>query len=239
MKKETFLPKIKVGGITRLTTIDFPGYLASVVFMQGCPWRCRYCHNWSLLDHEKKASLSWESVMDFLSRRMSLLDGVVFSGGEPCLWPGLGECIRDVHELGYKVALHTNGAYPDRLASLLESNLIHWAAMDVKAPFELYAQVTGDPHSGENAQRSVDLLVEKGVPCEFRTTFHPRILSIEDITKIADYLSQRGVKHYILQKCRTEYSLDPSLRKETFDFDEYVSLLRPLMEEYFPSFGTR
>ena len=37
--------ELKVGGVTPFSATDYPGKLAAVVFVQGCPWRCGYCHN--------------------------------------------------------------------------------------------------------------------------------------------------------------------------------------------------
>ena len=34
-----------IGGVQELTTLDFPGKLAAVVFTVGCNFRCGYCHN--------------------------------------------------------------------------------------------------------------------------------------------------------------------------------------------------
>ena len=76
---------LRIGGITPLTSIDFPGRLAAVLYGQGCPWRCGYCHNPELLDATTPAAVPWPEVLAFLKSRQGLLDGVVFSGGEPTL----------------------------------------------------------------------------------------------------------------------------------------------------------
>ena len=107
--------------------------LAAVVFCQGCPWRCGYCHNPGLIPPQGEHEVRWESVLEFLQRRRDLLDGVVFSGGEPTLQSGLDDAIRDVRALGFKIGLHTGGMYPQRLESILQR--VDWVGMDVKAPF--------------------------------------------------------------------------------------------------------
>jgi pyruvate formate lyase activating enzyme len=74
---------LKVGGFVPLSTTDFPGQLASVVFCQGCPWRCAYCHNPHLQPAPGEALLDWRWIIARLERRRGLIDAVVFSGGEP------------------------------------------------------------------------------------------------------------------------------------------------------------
>ena len=230
---------IKVGGITPLTTIDFPGHLSAVIYLQGCPWRCRYCHNGPLLNPGEETDIGPDQVLDFLKRRRGLLDGVVFSGGEPTYWRGLPDYIASIREIGYNVALHTNGAFPDQLDRLLKDGLLDWVAMDVKAPFDQYRKINRIPGSGQEAKKSVQKLLDSSVQVEFRTTVHPDLLSREDILNLAEVLSSMGAKRYVLQKCRMEHSLDPELRREHFDFDSFFNELRPSLQALFPSIDTR
>jgi len=103
---------LKIGGVIPFTTIDYPGHLAAVLFCQGCPWRCGYCHNQELLDETAPAKFSWDEVLAFLERRRELLDAVVFSGGEPTMQPGLLQAIGTVKSMGFLAGLHTGGAFP-------------------------------------------------------------------------------------------------------------------------------
>ncbi|WP_321530101.1 anaerobic ribonucleoside-triphosphate reductase activating protein [uncultured Desulfuromonas sp.] len=162
---------LQVGGLTRCTTIDFPGELAAVVYCQGCPWQCHYCHNAALIPDQGQQQLDWQQVVAFIHQRRGLLDGIVFSGGEPTAQTALLDAMRTVKELGMKVALHTNGAYPDRLRALLP--LCNWVGMDLKAPFDDYETITKCPASGEQARQSAELLRASGVAHQFRTTVAP------------------------------------------------------------------
>ena len=123
---------LRVGGITPLTSIDFPGRLAAVLYGQGCPWRCGYCHNPELLDATTPAAVPWPEVLAFLKSRQGLLDGVVFSGGEPTLQAALPAALAEVRALGFQTALHTGGMYPERLHALLP--LLDWVGLDIKGP---------------------------------------------------------------------------------------------------------
>ncbi|MDE2255716.1 MAG: anaerobic ribonucleoside-triphosphate reductase activating protein [Betaproteobacteria bacterium] len=200
---------LRVGGITALTTIDFPGRLAAVVFCQGCPWRCGYCHNPNLLDAGGGAlTMPWAAVMAFLERRRGLLDGVVFSGGEPTLQAALPDAMQQVRRLGFEVALHTAGMYPERLATVL--HLIDWVGLDVKAPWLSYDAITGVPGSGERARESLRRVLTHGVAYECRTTWHPGLFSETELLSMGTDLAARGVRHWVVQACRLPGQLGAS-----------------------------
>lgn len=193
-------PELPVSGLTRLSTVDYPGQLAAVVFCQGCPWRCRYCHNPELQPARVASMLAWRDVTAFLERRRGCLDAVIFSGGEPTLHTGLLGAVQEVRAMGFKVGLHSAGIYPSRLARLLP--WIDWVGFDVKAPFDEYARITGVKRSGEKALHAARMVLDSGVGYEFRTTFHPALLSARDIEKIAQELIALGARRYALQTFR-------------------------------------
>lgn len=200
------MTNLQIGGLSPLTSTDFPGCLAAVVFCQGCPWRCGYCHNPHLIPRNGDSQLEWASVLSFLRRRQGLLDGVVFSGGEPTLQDGLGSAIREVRDLGFKVGLHTGGVYPSRFEELLP--LLSWVGMDVKAAFADYDEVTSTPGSGEKARESARLLLASGVPYEIRTTVHPLYHTQDSLLKLAEELRAMGVRNYVLQEFRQQGCAD-------------------------------
>jgi pyruvate formate lyase activating enzyme len=191
---------LRVGGLTPLTTIDYPGELAAVVFCQGCPWRCTYCQNDHLWSPHGDNELPWAEVLDFLKRRRSLLDAVVFSGGEPTLQSALPAAIREVRDLGFKVGLHTAGPYPQRLARVLP--LVDWVGLDIKAPLDDYPALTGLPGSGEHAWRSLRLLLASGIAHEVRVTVDEHHLPVDRLDELLGWLSAMGTRHIALQACR-------------------------------------
>lgn len=191
---------LRIGGITPFTTIDFPGRLAAVVFCQGCPWRCGYCHNTELLDARAPTRPGWGEVLQLLHERQGLLDGVVFSGGEPTLQAALGAAVNTVRALGLKTALHTAGMYPERLATLLPR--IDWVGFDVKGPSARYDVITATPGSGARAFESLALLLKSDVELECRTTWHAALFGVDELLALADDLRARGVREWALQECR-------------------------------------
>lgn len=194
--------RILIGGVETFSTVDFPEKISSVVFMQGCPWRCPFCHNIALQTAGTDNGFVWEKFINFLEARKGILDAVVFSGGEPLLQDGLVDALKEVKSLGYLIGLHTGGYRPKALAAAVAH--VDWVGFDIKAPFEesKYKQATGCVSVVENVVSSLSLLLENGVDFECRTTCDPRILSIKDICEIIDCLKNKGVKKYFLQKYR-------------------------------------
>lgn len=201
--------RLRVGGLTPLTSIDFPGRLAAVVFCQGCPWRCDYCHNPGLLAATAPAVISWAQVRAFLQQRRGLLDGVVFSGGEPTLQAALPHALREVRALGFQAALHTGGMYPDRLAALLPR--LDWVGLDIKGPARRVDAITGAQRGAARVQASLAHLLASGVPYECRTTWHSGLFGIDELRALADELATRGVRHWAVQQCRTPGHTDTVL----------------------------
>ncbi len=170
---------MKIAGLVRSSLIDFPGRVAAVIFTPGCNFRCPWCHNaeLALTPHTAPPAHSLGEVLDFLESRRGLLGGVVISGGEPTLQPGLADCIEKVKTLGLGVKLDTNGTRPDILASLIENGLLEYVALDVKGPPEAYPALSGMPEAPLQAiERAMALLARhastaKGhFRAEFRTT---------------------------------------------------------------------
>lgn len=195
--------KLRIAGITPFTTIDFPGKLSAVAFVQGCPWRCVYCQNPWMQSRQFDETLEhadWSGLEKLLSRRQGLLDGVVFSGGEPCTDPALPAAVRKVKAMGFQVGLHTGGAYPRRLLEIIDA--LDWVGLDVKAPPErpdLWEKIVRVRGAERNWAESLSILQASGVSYECRTTAHPDLLTEADLMGLADSLEDRGVDTWALQ----------------------------------------
>ncbi|MFA6018784.1 MAG: anaerobic ribonucleoside-triphosphate reductase activating protein [Rhodospirillales bacterium] len=193
---------VRVGGLVPLTTVDFPDHLAAVVFCQGCAWRCPYCHNPHLQNVRTRGETGWMETLKFLASRRGLLDGVVFSGGEPLLQAGLAAAMADVWNMGFKVGLHTAGPKPARLAQVLP--LVDWIGFDVKAPFAEYERVTGVAGSGRLAWKSLELMAGSGVSFQLRTTLDKRLLTDSGLARLKRDLDALGFADgLVVQECRT------------------------------------
>lgn len=201
---------LPIGGVEKLSTVDWPGQLAAVVFCQGCGWRCSYCHNPHLIPFARTSGgPNWEQVLAWLNRRRGLLDAVVFSGGEPTWHAPLGEAMQQARTLGFKIGLHTGGPSPERLAPLLPC--LDWVGFDFKAPFAAYGKVTGRDDGGA-ARQSLERLLGARILCEIRTTWHPRLLSDDDLVEMADALRVLGCTEWVIQRFRPDGCPDADLR---------------------------
>jgi len=201
--------RLKIGGLVPFTATDYPGRLAAVVFVQGCPWRCGYCHNPHLQPRTATSPLAWHDVMAFLHRRTGLIDGVVFSGGEPTMDPGLEAAIHQVRALGYRIGLHTGGTHPRRLARVLPA--VDWVGLDIKTRFHDYDRVTRIAHSGDPARTSLHAVLDSGVDFECRTTVHPDLITAEDLLVLGRELADLGVRRYAVQIFRPQGCADATL----------------------------
>lgn len=191
---------ICVAGTVPFTTIDFPNHLAGVVFFQGCPLRCPFCHNPDL-QCVQEGLQTWEEVLGFFEKRQRRLDGVVLSGGEPLMQRDIEKIIADIKVLGFKIAVHTSGVYPKVLQKVIAD--IDWVGLDVKAPWDKYPVLCGCGNMAPYVQESIRILNAAGIAYETRTTCDPRHLTKADIEKLTDDLAALGVKTYAMQKYRT------------------------------------
>ena len=188
----------------------------------GCNFRCGYCHNPELINGEAKI----EEVFEFLKTRQGKLDGIVITGGEPCLQKDLPEFIKQVKELGFAVKLDTNGSFPEMLEKVLPD--LDYVAMDIKAPLEKYSQIVNVDVDTSKILKSIEVLKNGGVDYEFRTTVVKSQLSLEDFEKIGQLI--QGAPRYYLQRFEASKILDKSLENEktysTEEFERIIDILK-------------
>ena len=191
---------MKFGGLQKLTLLDYPDKVAATVFTVGCNFRCPFCHNFSLVcgDGESLELLTEEEILQFLQKRSKVLEGVCVTGGEPLVQLGIEDFLGKIRAIGYKIKLDTNGAFPERLRSLVERGLVDYVAMDVKNSKELYAKTVGCEVDLAAVERSVELLKSGVVDYEFRTTVTATFHTEESIRAMAQWL--QGAKRLYLQQ---------------------------------------
>jgi pyruvate formate lyase activating enzyme len=200
-----------IRGFIESTLLDWEGKVAAVVFLPGCNFRCGYCHARHLVEPMPiDESIPLEAVLAAFVRQRGWLDGVVISGGEPTLHPGLLDFIRQFRAVGIAVKLDTNGSQPDVLERLLSLGVLDYVAMDVKGPLDAkYAEIARVPVDLDAIRRSIELLTGGETPYEFRTTVCPNTLGADEIERTA--LAVQGARAYYLQAFRSVNCLDRSL----------------------------
>jgi len=218
---------MRIGGFQKISLIDFPGKVASVVFTQGCNFRCPYCHNAELvLPSHFSETIPEKNILDFLMTRVGRLQGVEVTGGEPTLHSDLPDFIEKIKDMGYAVKLDTNGSRPAVLKHLIDQKLVDFIAMDVKGPLDRYDDIAGVKVNPRLIEESIDLIIQSGVEYLFRTTFPKPLLGEQDIPGLLALVQKAD--HFHLQPfVPQEKILDPSmLDKAHYGDEEFLALCR-------------
>ncbi len=190
--------EIQIGGLVSFTTIDYPGKLAAVLFLVGCPLRCKYCSNPHLLN-VGDGEYDPDKIFEWIKSRVGKLEAIVFSGGEALMQgDAVIEYMQRVRALGFNIGLHTNGFYPDTLKRAAE--FIDWIGLDYKAAADKYEQLTGQQIAHAHMMQSLDIWISTGKDIEVRITCDPRFISKSDLRDIAREMHSRGVKNLAIQK---------------------------------------
>ncbi len=190
---------MKFSGIQKLTLLDFPGVVACTIFTAGCNFNCPFCHNASLVDGTNTDSIDENEVLDFLKKRIGILEGVVITGGEPLLHQDIHSFLYKVKELGYLVKLDTNGSNPTLLEKLIDDKLLDYVAMDIKnSPGEYFNTIGTDRVDFSKIELSKNLLLQGRVDYEFRTTVVKPLHTLESLTQAAKWIE--NADKYFLQQ---------------------------------------
>ena len=225
---------MKIGGLQKLTLIDYPSKLAATVFLTGCNFRCPFCYSSELVLPEKiknQPKISQKELFKFLKERKKLIEGVVLCGGEPVMSRGLLPLIKKIKKMGFLVKLDTNGSDPKMLKKLIDEKLVDYVAMDIKAPMEKYKKIFGKRVKIDDIEKSIKILKEGRVDYEFRTTVVPTVLNKEDILKIVRWIGP--AKRYFLQNFRPEKTIDPKFEKIKPYPQEYLLEIQKAISPFF------
>jgi pyruvate formate lyase activating enzyme len=222
---------MNIGGLQKVSLIDYPEKICAVLFVQGCNFRCPFCHNPELVDpalyHD---CIPEEEIFSFLEKRKGILDAVSISGGEPTTHPGLFDFIERVKGMGYLVKIDTNGSLPEVLEKLIDRGLLDYIAMDVKAPLMRYREITGSDIKPARIKQSIKMIMDSGIEYEFRTTVVKSLLNKNDLRKIA--VTIKDAKRYVLQKFVPSKSLDEKFLSEATYSDEDLEDMKEKLKKY-------
>jgi pyruvate formate lyase activating enzyme len=193
---------MKFSGLQKISLIDYPNKVASVLFTPGCNLRCGFCHNWRIAVDPQPPFLQEGTALEMLESRKKYVDAVVISGGEPCMHKELPKFLAKLKERGFSVKLDTNGCFPDVLEECLGS--VDYVAMDLKTSPEKYKRLGVIDTTG--LLRTVEILKTGKVPYEFRTTLVPDFVTSQDIDCIGEVA--KGAQTVALQQFVPEDTLD-------------------------------
>ncbi len=191
---------MKISGFEKMSLVDYDSLVACTVFFGGCNFKCGFCHNSPLVtQHSALPEIPQEDILNYLSKRKGVIDGVCISGGEPTLNKELPQFIGKIKNLGYKVKLDTNGTNPQMVKDLFNDKLVDYFAMDIKQSPENYAKIIGyECFDMSKIRQTVSFFLSNDVDYEFRTTLVKEFHREQDIVKIGEWI--KGAKKYFLQK---------------------------------------
>lgn len=213
---------MRIGGFQKTSLIDYPGEVASIVFTQGCNFRCPYCHNPELVLPEYFAQiLDEEKIISLLDKRRGKVPAVVITGGEPTLQPDLVAFMCRLKKLGLKIKLDTNGSDPTIIKQIIQEGLVDYIAMDIKGPMDKYTKIISRQVDTAKIKESIHTIIASKIDCEFRTTITKALLISSDFLKIREEI--KGAKLYVLQNFRPTKSVNknnfpPCTDSELSDF---------------------
>ena len=225
---------MEIGGLQKVTLIDYPGRIAATVFLCGCNFKCPWCYSSELVLPEKikkQPKISEREFFKYLKDRKKLLDGLVLCGGEPTINKKLPSFIKKIKKMGFLIKLDTNGSDPKILKKLIDEKLIDYVAMDLKGPKERYSEFSGRKVDVKKIQKSIDILKENKVDYEFRSTIVPSLHTKEDVIEMAKWI--RGAKRYYLQNFRPEKTIDPKFEKIKPYPQEYLLEIQKAIAPFF------
>ena len=234
--------EINFGGLL-LSTIDWRGLNALMLFMRGCPLRCLYCQNFKLLSEPNYVPI--HKVIKKIETELDFIDALVFSGGEPTL---NAEAIKEIGEWIHKedklVGIQTNGYFASEIEELIKAGVVDKIFLDIKAPKsepKLWKKVTQVSDVEKFVQQILYYCINSNFPLQIQTTVFKKLVGEEEVLKIAgeleqfkgEYVIQQGVYDNVPQygrkviKKEDEFSLDEIREmgrrvKEVSSFPVYI-----------------
>jgi pyruvate formate lyase activating enzyme len=222
---------MKIGGLQKLTLVDYPGKVAATVFLIGCNFKCGFCHNPELVNWSgEQNEINEKDFFEFLKGKEGLIEGACITGGEPTIYPDLIDFVKKIKDMGFLIKLDTNGSNPEAISKLVKEGLVDFIAMDIKTSLEKYGQAVNVRIDTKNIEQSVELIKNSGIDYEFRTTVVPGLVEKEDIEKIGRWL--KGVKKIALQQFRNKKVLDKNFEKVKPYADETLKEFGKILKKY-------
>lgn len=225
---------MKIAGFQKLTLLDYPSKVACIIFTQGCNYKCPYCQNSGLIEHENEELINEEEIFAYLNKRKGVIDGIVISGGEPTIQKDLKTFMKRVKDMGLLIKLDTNGSNPNLVEEVINEGLVDYIAMDIKNVLELYKDVTDVKPNIVNLKRSIELIKNSPIEHEFRTTIIKNIHDIDKILEICSYVD--GERMFLQNFVRSENVLGEYL--EPFSEAELIEIDN-IIKEKFPNVRIR
>ena len=247
---------MKIAGLQKVSTIDYPGEICCTIFLWGCNFRCGFCYNPALViedEGEATGYFSEEKILEFLSKRIGKLDGVCITGGEPLMSLDFS-FVKKIKDMGFKIKVDTNGSFPNRLREMIDLGLVDYVAMDVKACREDYCKVAGVDVCFEDVEESMRIVNDfegsvlevgdgKGRG-EFRTTVVSGLHDSKNLVRMGKWMNDvcgGKPERFFLQgfKKNSEGMIDEDFENEPNVGERDLNELKKSIEGFFEEVGVR
>ncbi len=223
-----------IKGFIPITLLDYPGKIASMIFLSGCNFRCHFCYNKELVFDEKSLpAIEEKEIFNYLEKKKNWLDGVVITGGEPTVDSSLITLCQKIKKQGLAIQIQTNGTNPEMLEKLIKNKLVDFVAMDLKGPLPKYHQIVNCQVDIFKIRESIELILKNPqIEAEFRTTIVPGLINQKDILEIIKMIKKTS-RPYFIQQFQNEKTLDPKFRlQKPYESKELEKILKQAKKYY-------
>lgn len=221
---------MKIGGFTRFSLIDYPGYICAIIFVQGCNFRCPYCQNPELVLPEIFTdTIPIEKIFEFLKKRTGLIDAVEFTGGEPAINKDLIDVAEKIKNMGFRIKLDTNGSNPEMVENVINNSIVDYIAMDIKASPDRYEEIARVKIDRDKIKRSIELIISKAPDYEFRTTIIKGFHNSDEMESIGKTV--QGADKFFIQRSQFYKTLEKGYMRNSFN-DEDIETFREILLKY-------
>ncbi|MFO7736141.1 MAG: anaerobic ribonucleoside-triphosphate reductase activating protein [bacterium] len=229
---DSFLSDIPAVGFTGTTLVDYPGHMASIIFLGGCDLRCPYCHNHTIFSIKKEMLIDPEELIQQMEKRKNFTEALCITGGEPLLYNTLYPFIKYIRKkFSIKIKVDTNGLHPELLKKLLP--LLDYVAVDIKAPPNDYEKLeTPYDDTVKRIEKTRDFLEHSACITEYRTTVYPPIISDASVLrKMEPFVPEKA--SWTLQQFNPQNAFSAEAKKtETYKINELEKLCRQLQKNF-------
>lgn len=227
---------MKIAGIEKTTLIDYPNKIACTLFLYGCNFKCKFCHNPELVILPLKKEIPQQEVLDYLRKRKNQLEGICITGGEPLLTLKRN-FLKKIKGLGYEIKIDTNGSFPEKLKKFIDEKLVDFIAMDIKADKENYLKLVNSEIDLKKIEESIRLIAKSGADYEFRTTIIEDFHDIENMRNMVEWLNEtfgKKPKKLCLQGFKNKGKiLDKGFANKKDTSEKYLKEIKEEIKDYF------
>ncbi|MBQ6810948.1 MAG: anaerobic ribonucleoside-triphosphate reductase activating protein [Firmicutes bacterium] len=150
--------KVQIAALMNDSIVDGPG-LRYAIYVQGCPHRCKGCHNPQTHPFDGGTEMDTEDIWNEIEEN-PLLSGITLSGGDPLCQPKpMAEIAKKAKESGLSVWCYTGYLFEDLIKDQDDDimALLGYTDVRVDAPFVLEERTLELPFRGSKNQRLVDV----------------------------------------------------------------------------------